>query len=209
MKIDQKMIEKAIEAVLKFFNKEIAKPVQPIVATPVPKVEVVSVTLDDLGPLLHQVDWANPQSKISKYFTVNEAIQLREWKRLANESDGLDDKVKENLYSIFQKMDTIREFLGKPVYIRSAYRPGEYNVAIGGAKRSAHIADAEYAAVDFWCDMDSDGDKDGEDCDLIKVALMNKLEGWGLRMEDNGKGARWVHLDNKPVPPGGNRFFKP
>ena len=207
MKIDKKWIEKGIEALLKFLNKEVAKPVQPIVATPKP--EVVSVHLDDLGPLLHQVDWSNPKSKISKYFTVEEAIQLREWKRLANESDGLNEKVKENLYNIFQKMDVIREFLGKPIFVRSAYRPGAYNVAIGGATLSAHLANVDFAAVDFWCDKDGDGDKDGEDCDLIKEALMPKLEGWGLRLEDNGKGARWCHIDNKPVPPGGNRFFKP
>lgn len=206
MKIDAALIQKVIEAISKFFVKEVAKPVKPVVATPVP---VVSVTLDDLGPQWHQVNWADPKSKISKYFTVGEAIQLREWKRLANESDGLTEKVKENLYNIFQKMDTIREFIGKPIFVRSAYRPSAYNVAIGGAAQSAHMADKEYGAVDWWTDADGDGDKDGEDCDKLKELLMPKLKEWGLRMEDNGKGARWIHVDNKPVPPGGNIFFKP
>lgn len=155
------------------------------------------------------IDWKNPAAKISKHFTVGEALMLREWNRLANESDGLNDTVKNNLVSIFKKMDLIRDLLGIPVFVKSAYRPSEYNVAIGGAKLSAHMASMNYGAVDFWCDKDGDGDKDGQDCDLIKAALMPKLEEWGLRLEDNGAGAKWVHVDNKPVTIGGKRFFKP
>lgn len=181
---------KILEEVTKAASKEVAKPV--------PQIQMETV-----------LDWNNPKSKIAKYFTVQDAIILREWKRLGNESDGLNDTVKANLVEVFKKMDIIRELLGKPVFIKSAWRPSAYNVAIGGAKQSAHMANAEYAAVDFWCDQDGDGDKDGEDCDAIKALLMPKLEELGIRMEDNGKGARWVHIDTRPVPKGGNRFFKP
>lgn len=156
------------------------------------------------------VNWANPKSKISKYFTVEEAIYLREWKRLANESDGLNDQVKSNLIKIFTEvMDPIRELLARPVFIKSAYRPKAYNVAIGGAQFSAHMASQDYAAVDFWTDQDGDGDKDGKDCDDIKAILMPLLEKMNIRMEDNGQGARWCHVDNKPVLETGHRFFKP
>lgn len=156
------------------------------------------------------IDWSNPKSKISKYFTVEEAIYLREWKRLATASDGLNDHVKVQLVRIFTEvMDPIRELVGKPIYIKSAYRPKEYNVTIGGAQFSAHMCTAEYAAVDWWTDADGDGDKDGKDCDDLKKLLTSKLESMQIRMEDNGWGARWVHVDNKPLPVGGNRFFKP
>lgn len=184
------------EAVTKAATDAVSKPVQPVImALAVP-------TQYD------QVNWSDPSSKIAKYFTVKDAIMLREWNRLGNETDGLDLIVKKNLFGVFQKMDIIREFLGVPVFIKSAWRPSAYNVAIGGAIQSAHMANTEYGAVDFWCDIDGDGAKNGKDCDDIKAKLMPNLEGWGLRMENNGVGATWVHVDTKPVA-GGHRFFKP
>lgn len=203
--MDNKKLAPFIEMILSFFAKnkpqiieKVTEVAQKEVAKPVSQVQV------EIEP-----DWSNPSSKIAKYFTVKDALMLREWNRIGNESDGLNDTVKKNLVEVFRIMDLIREFLNKPVYIKSAWRPSAYNIAIGGAAQSAHMASVEYAAVDFWCDQDGDGDKDGDDCDLIKDQLMPKLAEWGIRMEDNGKGARWVHIDTKPVPKGGNRFFKP
>lgn len=155
------------------------------------------------------IDWANSKAKVSKYFTVAEATYLHKWDRLAQASDGLDETVKDNLIKIFAKMDLIREILRVPLLVRSAYRPRDYNVFIGGAKLSAHMATDNCAAVDFWTDQNGDGEKTGEDCDAIKALLMPRLKELGVRMEDNGKGARWVHLDNRPVLPGKRRFFKP
>jgi len=156
------------------------------------------------------IDWSNPKSKISKYFTVEEAIFLREWNRLTVSADGLNDHVKAQLVRIFTEvMDPIRELIAKPIFIKSAYRPKAYNVAIGGAQFSAHMCTADYAAVDWWTDANGDGQKDGKDCDDLKKLLMPKLESMQIRMEDNGAGAKWVHVDNRPVPNGGNRFFKP
>jgi hypothetical protein len=156
------------------------------------------------------IDWSNPKSKISKYFTVEEAIYLREWKRLATASDGLNEHVKNQLVKIFTEvMDPLRELVGKPIFIKSAYRPRAYNIAIGGAEFSAHMCLKDYAAVDWWTDQDGDGDKDGADCDDLKQLIVPELTRMNIRLEDNGKGAKWIHSDNKPVPPGGNRFFKP
>lgn len=180
------------------------KPLQPSV----PKIPPPPVELPK-NPM-QNIDWSNPKSKLSKYFSVEEAIFLREWNRLATAEDGLNDHVKEQLVRIFvEVMDPIRELVGRPIYIKSAYRPKAYNVAIGGAQFSAHMCTAEYAAVDWWTDADGDGDKDGKDCDDLKQLLMPRLESMKIRMEDNGPGARWIHVDNKPIPIGGNRFFKP
>lgn len=195
MQLNKHLLSKLFDTVFSFLTKkaieEVKKPVQQVIVK-------------------EEIDWNDPKYKISKYFTVGEAIYLREWKRLANEEDGLNENVKKQLVKIFKEvMDPLRELLGKPIFIKSCYRPKKYNVAIGGATESAHMAEKEYAAVDFWTDQDGDGDKDGEDCDKIKEILMPLLEKMNIRIEDNGKGARWVHVDNKPVPPGGNRFFKP
>ncbi len=37
--------------------------------------------------------------------------------------------------------------------------------------------------------------------------VAQKLEEWGIRME-NYPSSSWVHIDLKPVPKGGNRYFK-
>lgn len=172
-----------------------APPAKPAAPAPQPQV---STTSDSA------IDWTNPKSKISKYFNVGDALSLRNWNRLANESDGLNDKIKENILTAAKKMDVVREFINKPVLVKSWLRPSAYNISIGGAAKSAHM---EGLAVDLWTDQDGDGNLTGQDCDLLKETLMPKLEEWELRMEDNGKGARWVHLDLRPVI--GKRFFKP
>lgn len=151
-----------------------------------------------------EIDWKDPKSKIGKYFTVGDALMLREWKRLANEEDGLDDQIKSNILKTAKKMDEIREYLDKPILVKSWLRPSKYNVFIGGAAKSAHM---DGLAVDWWTDQNGDGDLNGKDCDDLKKVLMPKLESWGIRMEDNGAGARWIHIDLRPVK--NSRFFKP
>jgi len=156
------------------------------------------------------INWTDPKAKISKYFTVKEAIWLDKWDRLATEADGLTDQVKANIVKFFaEKVDPIREILGVAMFSKSCFRPEEYNKLIGGARLSCHRCQGPDCALDFWTDADSDGDKDGADCDAIKADLRPHLEPLGIRMEDNGAGARWVHVDNKAVPVGGHREFKP
>lgn len=205
--MDNKQIASAIEFIAKLFNlnkstvlEKVTTVAENQVAKPVPQVAVNLET---------EIDWSNPGSKIAKYFTVKDALLLRNWNRIGNEADGLNDTVKKNLVEVFKKMDIIREFLGVPVFVKSAWRPSAYNIAIGGAAQSAHMASVEFAAVDFWTDINGDGEKNGKDCDEIKAKLRPMLEQWGIRMEDNGAGATWVHIDTKPVPPGGHREFKP
>jgi len=162
-----------------------------------------------------QIDWTNPKDKISKHFTVKDAIWLNSLNRLATADDGLDDAVKEKIVQFFNdRVEPVRVILNIPMYSKSCFRPEFYNKQIGGARLSCHRfmvqSDGKrYGAFDFWCDADGDGDKDGADCDEIKKRLMPEIEDLGVRMEDNGWGAKWVHIDDKPVPENGLRFFKP
>lgn len=194
----QDIISKAIDFIISFFNKEVAKPVAPIQV----KIDapVVSVHTDPLPISWHEVDWNDPHCKVSKYFTVKEALWLPSWNRMANASDGLDDNVKANLINIFIKMDIVREFLGKPIRVHCAYRPDAYNALVKGAKNSSHKALDDCAAVDWDCN---------EPCDDTRAKLLPKLEELRLRMEDNGPGAPWVHLDDRTPPPGHPFYFKP
>jgi len=142
------------------------------------------------------IDWANPKHKISKYFTLKEALYLPTWNRMATEEDGLNEPVKINLLRLFNKMDEVREFLGKPIYVHVAYRPAEYNALVGGAPMSAHVSGK---AADWDC---------REDCDLTREKLLPELYRLDMRMENKPK-SNWVHLDTAHVRPGANRFFYP
>lgn len=155
------------------------------------------------------IDWSNPDSKISRYFTVRDALWLREWKRMGVLDDGLNDVVKCNIVLMADKLDLVQDFLEKKILIKSWWRPLGYNAAIGGARNSTHMALEEASGVDWWTDKNGDGHLTGEDCFETKASLMFKLEEYGIRMENNFDDARWVHTDDKIVPPGGRRFFKP
>jgi hypothetical protein len=124
---------------------------------------------------------------------------------MANASDGLDDTVKANLVAMFALMDQVRDLIGQPIHVHVAYRPEAYNKLIGGAPDSAHKA-LNGAAVDW--DANVGLSTTGANCDQLRVILEPKLESMGLRMERR-PGSNWVHLDNRALLPGGNRFFWP
>lgn len=160
-------------------------------------------------------DWLNPALKISKHFTVKDALWLPKWDRLATWQDGLSEDAKQALLFLFAKMDGVREFVGLPINVHVAYRPRAYNSLVGGSRHSSHVARMEeigsagalIAAVDWSADT-GDGSP-GECCDTLRAAIAPKLETWGLRMEDNPTGSPWIHLDTRPVLPGHQRYFLP
>ena len=135
--------------------------------------------------------------KISKWFSWSEATYLPQWKRLANEKDGLNDEIKANLTKLFAKMDQIREHFGKPINVHVAYRSPEYNKLVKGASKSAHLQG-------LACDFDVKGlSCDDVRKDILEHKLLDSLE---LRMEDLPN-STWVHLDL--MAPNPNRYFKP
>ena len=143
------------------------------------------------------IDWTNPDCNITQNFKVKEAITLHHWNRLADESDGLDDQMKENLIKTCEMMEKIRSFLGIPLNIHCMFRSEDYNKLIGAPVNDPH---SRGQAADY------DGNPDIS-CDEIKVKLMSQLDPMSIRMEDNGHGASWVHCDWSNVIY--HRFFKP
>lgn len=158
----------------------------------------------------------------SKYFTWHEALWLNKWQRYANESDGLTQIVLDSIEHFVTNLNIVRESLAVPFIVHVWYRPVKYNAEIGGATKSSHIiatplpilppphldAGKELCsvAVDFHPVFTSSV---MVDCKLgrekiIAGDLLNKL---GLRMENNGETASWIHLDNAPVIH--ERYFKP
>lgn len=143
------------------------------------------------------IQWTDPNTKLTQYFTVKDALWLPTWNRLAIAKDGLGPTQQANLSMLMVVMDKVRAFLAKPIIVHVSFRPYAYNKLIGGALNSSHV---EGKACDFHVA--------GMTCDAVRAALLPKLEEWGLRME-NLPGSSWVHLDTRPVPKGGTRFFKP
>jgi uncharacterized protein YcbK (DUF882 family) len=145
------------------------------------------------------IDWSDPKAKISRLFVVKEALNLPQWKRIAEEKDGLDDQIKQNLVQLFEKIELVRAYFGKPIIVHCAYRPPEYNKLVKGASKSAHV---QGMAVDFHVQ--------GMDCDEVRKMMVDngKLDEWGMRCEDM-PGSNWVHLDIREPGSSGKRFFKP
>lgn len=152
---------------------------------------------------IKNVKWDDPTFQLSEHFTVYDALNLSQWGRLANESDGLDDTVKEHLLEVFDKLELVRNELGWPIMVHCAYRPGPYNALVKGSSSSGHLYGM---AIDFH--VIGYADKDA--CAKIRQRIRPFLEKWNIRMENHD--GNWVHIDTKPPVVLGNgtkdRFFK-
>jgi uncharacterized protein YcbK (DUF882 family) len=143
------------------------------------------------------IDWTDGTQQVSNHFTVKECLYLPTWKRLANESDGLTEDIQNNLVTLCGILDQIRDFMGQPINVHCMYRPPAYNDQIGAPTNDVHSMGQ---AVDF--DMEPN-----ITCDQVKDHLKPVLQKYRIRMENNGNGANWVHIDIHPV--GFARFFNP
>lgn len=141
------------------------------------------------------IDWSNPKAKISKYFTVGEALYIPQWKcyHIPSEAE------KATITNHAANMDKVREILGVSCIVHCWIRPSalncptsphhgeDYNALCKGAKASRHIfGDAtDYHPV-------------GMTCDEARAKLEPKLEELKMRME-KAPGTNWVHNDSGPV----------
>lgn len=143
------------------------------------------------------IDWIDPLAQVTDHVTVAECLRLERENRMATEADGLNDQIKNNLIRLCEKIEEVRTLIGCPIRIHSMYRPPWYSELVGGTATDVHTRGL---AVDFDCFPDAT-------CDVVKSVLLPKLAALGIRMEDNGVGALWVHIDTAPVV--NNIFFKP
>lgn len=186
-----------IQIVKTFFSKNSTPP-----PAPAPQLETPVLIPKDIDE--NGIDWNNPNSKVSKYFTVHEALYLPSWKVLHIPSA----EEKTNIVIHAKNMDKVRDFLEAPmvvhVWIRpilnnptSSYHGQNYNAFVKGAANSCHKIGlaTDYHAI-------------GMSCDEVRAKLDPKLEEFQMRMEKL-PGSTWVHNDSKELLPGGNRFFIP
>ena len=88
--------------------------------------------------------------------------------------------------NLVDKLQKLRDYLGKPITITSGYRTDGYNKQCGGADNSYHL---KGMAADIYCD----GVK------AIVIALwaeFNGLGGIGVYLD---RDREFVHLDTRPI----------
>lgn len=138
-----------------------------------------------------------------QHFTWGEALYLPSWGTHHIPSDT----EKANIIKIAQVMEKVRLLLNSPLNIhcwirpvlnnpQSSYNCQDYNKYVGGALNSAHKVGL---AVDF--------NPINITCSQGKAILLPQLQSLGMRMENNGDTANWIHLDLYPVQT--SRYFVP
>ena len=56
-----------------------------------------------------------------------------------NDGSEMNIAIYHNMVKVANQLQTLRNYIGKPITINSAYRSEEYNASIGGVKNSQHI----------------------------------------------------------------------
>lgn len=75
-----------------------------------------------------------------KYFTMQELCKSNTANRLGIDNWPREQYIFDNLKNlVWDVLDPAREKLGAPIYINSGFRSKETNVAVNGAKNSAHL----------------------------------------------------------------------
>lgn len=127
-------------------------------------------------------------------FIWKDALLMRDWGWAAYPND----QQIVNIMLCAGRLELISKyFFNAEIEIVSWLRPPQYNAAIGGARKSAHI---EGAAVDFKIV--------GAEQYVIRERLKSELVRLDIRMEQLSQGADWVHIDLRK-PENGVRLFKP
>ena len=175
-----------------------------------------------------EIDWSNPNAKISARFTVKEALLLQSWGVMHVPSEDEKKAILAIAEKVEKAADIVAQKLGVKalVSVHAWIRPGKANCP--GSKWNGydynryvyvtqvfkgltqeeiskkHIPESPHKtghAVDFHIV----GFEGPEGCAKIRAVLLPELEALGIRMEDRDGG--WVHLDDLPVIH--SRFFKP
>jgi zinc D-Ala-D-Ala carboxypeptidase len=121
--------------------------------------------------------------KLSKHFTLEECERSQTASRLKIYNGAHPEAIK-NLIRLAKKMERVRELLGSPIDVSSAYRSLRLNRAVGGADTSQHM---DGLAMDFT----SSGYTVKQIVQLIKDSGIKYDQ---LINEFGSNGGGWVHL---------------
>lgn len=155
--------------------------------------------------MINTINWLDPKAKVTENFTVRELCWLPSWGIMHQPNE----EEQANLLKLANKMEEIREFIGKAINVHVAIRPSSvncpgsgyhgrnYNSSVGGAPNSAH---QKGLAMDLnFYSMT---------CDEARYILERELIKFDLYMERK-PGSSWVHLNLEDGVKRSNRYFIP
>ena len=209
---------KALPAIEKAVEKEVAKPVAPMevrVEAPAPA--------DPAG-----IDWTNPKARLSANFSVGEALTLNSWGVMHVPSEDEKVAIQGIAIAVTKAIYVLAKELNKEIHVNvhAWMRPEKANVP--GSKWDGQDYNRFIYQTQVWKGLTAEemaakhvpnsphktghaidfhvlGYEGKEGCAKIRAAILPHLEELGLRMEDLDGG--WVHLDDLAVVH--QRFFKP
>lgn len=82
----------------------------------------------------HNIDWSNPNCRISEFFTVGEVT-----KGDPARTPKIGSQQEKNILALAIELDKLRKAFGHPLGVTSWYRPPAVNEAVGGVPNSQHI----------------------------------------------------------------------
>lgn len=110
---------------------------------------------------------------------------------LTTTSTGLNNTPNEeqlsHLKALANGLESIRDLLGKPIHINSAFRSKEVNIAVGGSDNSAHL-------LGYAADITVNGLTNNEICKAIVRAGIK----FDQLIDECSKGGQWVHISLDP-----------
>jgi hypothetical protein len=206
-----KLLELAAGFLKKKAIEEVAKPVEPV------KVEIEP-----------EINWTNPSQKLTKNFTIKEALYLPSWNAYHIPSDAEKNAILDIAKKVTKIISKLEQKLGKQLQINvhAWMRPEKSNIP--GSKWDGKDYNRYIYETQVWKDLTPEqkaqkkvpnsphktghaidfhviGYEGKEKCAEMRQLLLPHLEEFGLRMEDLSGG--WIHLDDMPVV--NQRFFKP
>lgn len=123
--------------------------------------------------------------KLTEHFTLDELIfsEFAARRGIDNQPSGA---VLESLRMLANGLERVRAVLNVPIHISSGYRCGPLNLAIGGARNSAHVTGfaADFIAPKF-----------GSPLEVCKQIAASAIDFDQLIHE----GGRWVHISFAPT----------
>ena len=130
-------------------------------------------------PSSDKLDWSNPNSRVSEFFTVKEVTQ-NDSRRVPSEGS----EVEANVLALAKELDTVRRRWGSPIGVTSWYRPPMVNEEVGGAENSQHLTGR---AADIYT---VEGNPLEFEQILDQQLWKNRALGYGV---ESGKG--FTHID--------------
>lgn len=140
------------------------------------------------------INWSDPHYTVTDHFTVHDCIWLPHWGRLANESDGLDISMKDQILQTAEMAEEIRAIFNCPMLVTSMFRPKIYSPLVGGNEHDVHT---KGLAIDFTTHPHLT-------IESAKNLLRPHLAALDIRMEKGT--SNWIHIDRREVGPSGREF---